>query len=399
MDIMSYLMGQNSAIKKGMKVEVVTELPDTGVANVIYLVPKEDTGDNDIFDEYLWVDDDWEHIGSTDIDLSNYYTKSEVVSLIQDSSIISVTSSLSLSTLNAVHIFSNAPIPKKTLSVVNTSTMFSHVLIYMTDVDGNIAIIDASGALYKSSTYHRSGIIFYKDGGITFSRFAVTTTFNGTLKISLDSDTQTSNNANKAYVDNITGALASLNTTDKTSLVNAINEVLAGSGGNSEAVKVLYLDDYSSSSNALDMSKFETGLYIILRKREGNTMYMKPRASASARGLQNATGFNNLTLLLYSSQLPEIYDSNARGFTIFQLNPNSFGYWVYTDYNTHFEAAWNTVVESVSVANNQTITGTKNFSTLPVSSVTPTFNNQLVNKQYVDDSIASAITDALGGSY
>ena len=78
MDMMSYLMGQNSAIKKGMHVEVVTELPTTGVSNVVYLVPKQDTGDNDIFDEYLWVDDDWEHIGSTDIDLSNYYTKGEV---------------------------------------------------------------------------------------------------------------------------------------------------------------------------------------------------------------------------------------------------------------------------------------------------------------------------------
>lgn len=197
------------------------------------------------------------------------------------------------------------------------------------------------------------------------------------------------NPATKKYVDDITGALTNLATTDKTSLVNAINEVLAGSGGDSEAVKVLYLDDYSSSSNALDMSKFETGLYIILRKREGNTMYMKPRASASARGLQNATGFNNLTLLLYSNQLPETYDSNARGLTIFQLNPNSFGYWVYTDYNTYFDAAWNSVVESVSVANNQTITGTKNFSTLPVSSVTPTFNNQLVNKQYVDDKLST----------
>ena len=39
------------------------------------------------------------------------------------------------------------------------------------------------------------------------------------------------------------------------------------------------------------------------------------------------------------------------------------------------------------------------FSVLPESSVTPTSNNQLANKKYVDDSIASAITDALGGSY
>ena len=71
MDMMSYLMGRNSGGGgKGAKIEVVTELPETGEANVIYLVPKQDTGDNDVFDEYLYVNDDWELIGSTAIDIS-----------------------------------------------------------------------------------------------------------------------------------------------------------------------------------------------------------------------------------------------------------------------------------------------------------------------------------------
>ena len=47
----------------------------------------------------------------------------------------------------------------------------------------------------------------------------------------------------------------------------------------------------------------------------------------------------------------------------------------------------------------QTIAGIKTFNNLPISSATPTQNNQFVNKKYVDDSIASAITDALSGSY
>ena len=80
MDMMSYLMGRNSGggSGKGAKIEVVTELPETGESNVIYLVPKQDTGDNNIFDEYIYVNNDWELIGNTDIDLSNYYTKSEI---------------------------------------------------------------------------------------------------------------------------------------------------------------------------------------------------------------------------------------------------------------------------------------------------------------------------------
>lgn len=75
MDVMSYLMGRNSGGSKGLKVEVVTELPDTGEEGILYLVPKDDTGESDIFDEWIWVEDDWEHIGSTDIDLSNYLAK------------------------------------------------------------------------------------------------------------------------------------------------------------------------------------------------------------------------------------------------------------------------------------------------------------------------------------
>lgn len=79
MDMMSYLMGKNSGGGgKGAKIEVVTELPEIGEANVIYLVPKQDEDENNVFDEYIWINDDWELIGTTDIDLSNYYTKSEV---------------------------------------------------------------------------------------------------------------------------------------------------------------------------------------------------------------------------------------------------------------------------------------------------------------------------------
>ena len=53
----------------------------------------------------------------------------------------------------------------------------------------------------------------------------------------------------------------------------------------------------------------------------------------------------------------------------------------------------------LTTAQNQTITGVKTFNSLPVSSVVPSTDTQLVNKKYVDDSIASAITDALGGNY
>ena len=58
-------------------IKVVEALPETGLSNFIYLVPKDDPGIENVYDEYVWTEDGWELIGSTEIDLSDYYTKTE----------------------------------------------------------------------------------------------------------------------------------------------------------------------------------------------------------------------------------------------------------------------------------------------------------------------------------
>lgn len=60
-------------------IKAVPVLPDAGVKGTIYLVPKTGSG-NDVHNEYIWIESksDYELIGSTDIDLSDYYTKQEV---------------------------------------------------------------------------------------------------------------------------------------------------------------------------------------------------------------------------------------------------------------------------------------------------------------------------------
>lgn len=59
-------------------VEVVQTLPTENIdTHTIYLVPKEaETNDN--YDEYIYINNSWEHIGSTNIDLTNYYNKNEI---------------------------------------------------------------------------------------------------------------------------------------------------------------------------------------------------------------------------------------------------------------------------------------------------------------------------------
>lgn len=60
-----------------LRIEVVNELPSTGETNVIYLVKKAGTNP-DVHDEYVYVEGNWEKIGNTEVDPSNYYTKDQV---------------------------------------------------------------------------------------------------------------------------------------------------------------------------------------------------------------------------------------------------------------------------------------------------------------------------------
>ncbi len=61
----------------GIRFEAVDALPDAGEANVIYLVPNNKTGNN-VKDEYMWIDGKWELLGSTAVDLTGYWAKSEL---------------------------------------------------------------------------------------------------------------------------------------------------------------------------------------------------------------------------------------------------------------------------------------------------------------------------------
>lgn len=60
--------------------KVVEDLPDSGDAGVIYLVAHAH-GEQDNYDEYIYTNNAWEKIGNTDIDLSNYATKTEIADM------------------------------------------------------------------------------------------------------------------------------------------------------------------------------------------------------------------------------------------------------------------------------------------------------------------------------
>ncbi len=66
-------------------IEVVQTLPTEDISDTtIYLVPAEDPEVGNYYEEYIHVNDSWELVGTTAVDLSAYYTKLEVDGLLAD---------------------------------------------------------------------------------------------------------------------------------------------------------------------------------------------------------------------------------------------------------------------------------------------------------------------------
>lgn len=69
----------------GVEFEVVQSLPQSGEKGTIYLVSNSGSGQN-TYDEYIWVEPTggtahFEKIGSTDVDLSGYWAKTELTAI------------------------------------------------------------------------------------------------------------------------------------------------------------------------------------------------------------------------------------------------------------------------------------------------------------------------------
>ncbi|MBO7462060.1 MAG: hypothetical protein J6T96_05645 [Bacteroidales bacterium] len=68
------LIGQITTITP----RVVSSLPEVGEVNVLYIVPNNSSEQNDSHDEYLYIENNWELVGHTGVDLTGYATESWV---------------------------------------------------------------------------------------------------------------------------------------------------------------------------------------------------------------------------------------------------------------------------------------------------------------------------------
>lgn len=68
-----------SSISAGLSTEIVTELPDAATEDIslstIYLLR---VGDSNVYTQYMWISKEWANLGTTAVNLDNYYIKSEI---------------------------------------------------------------------------------------------------------------------------------------------------------------------------------------------------------------------------------------------------------------------------------------------------------------------------------
>ena len=87
MDVVTLVIAKKYTDKKiaesgieGLQIIIVDELPTTGLANTIYLLPRSGTAPQDSYDEYIYTNNAWERIGSTAIDLTDYWNTDKATS-------------------------------------------------------------------------------------------------------------------------------------------------------------------------------------------------------------------------------------------------------------------------------------------------------------------------------
>ena len=164
--------------------QIVTTLPSSGSPSVIYLVPKTTSGTQNAYDEYMWINNAWENIGATTIDLSNYYNKSQTYSRTEvngflnakanqssldttNASITNLTSRVSTLETNIQNIsftaLKNNPITvtENTSSFSTNIVKFTNNAFLITTANGQSSIqYDSNGGLYL---YSASGIKIAND--------------------------------------------------------------------------------------------------------------------------------------------------------------------------------------------------------------------------------------------
>lgn len=128
-------------IKLKGRVDSISDLPTDAEIGWLYFVGTIETADKE---EYVYTEDEaWEHIGASDVNLSDYYTKSEVDTELGDkadsSELASHTSNSDIHVTAADKTAWNSKVKSVTAAAINTASP-SQVTISAVNTNGNVVI-------------------------------------------------------------------------------------------------------------------------------------------------------------------------------------------------------------------------------------------------------------------
>lgn len=185
-------------------VEVVSSLPATGEERTIYLVPKSGGSSPNVRDEYMWINNAWELIGDTDVDLTNYYTKTETDNLLDDKQ----------DTLTAgsnIQIAQDGTISATdTTYTAGTNVTITNGVISATDTTYNVATTTTDGLMSSADKSKLDGLTNYTAGqNITITNGEISAT-DTTYDPATTSTNGLMSSADKTKLDGITWTKAGL---------------------------------------------------------------------------------------------------------------------------------------------------------------------------------------------
>ena len=382
-------------IPGSVKMQIVEALPETGADDTIYLIAKTSPEDQNVYDEYIYTNSNWERIGDTSINLDNYYTKEEADVLINSKSTIykwdgkdSNTTESNLTLFqNALEDIKKGCTPLISVDYYN-NTVFDYekgVILAFPDLS-NKNLATYTGSIYLYGPRHHYLI---EDNKYTTKLNLRYNQANAEIKVTNGVVTEVSkivyNSGSTVYGPNV---LQCGNVAEFTPISDYnpatkkyVDDAVANAGSNGATVTYI---EYASSDNPFVFEEHEPGIYVFGKKPKAKTK------TSDTATTQISTADN--TIYYLRKPLADDPDNTLIGiFT--HMDSSQYKIVTSSSYACGFNFVlddWGHFVSTTQV--DQTIYGTKTFANLPKlgTEVTPTNDLQLVTKKYVDDSVANA---------
>ena len=362
-----------------VSLEAVNELPATGEPNVIYLVPSANPQTTNAKDEYIYINNAWEQIGTTAVDLSNYYTKSEV--------------------------------DNKVITTLTENTTLTRYGVYKvaTDINKGIRVTGITTGSYYTIPLYGEGVLIYagnKDYSQTAWRdvfFYFCTAWNEPMIYYWNDSTR------KEF--QLSNYLAKNNTTSYTpsgdynpATKKYVDDAVAGAGGGIDPAELLKRGIYVRCDSQLNTSSTTSLSAAAIAELQAG-LQAAYDAGLSTVDITLAFKTNNSSTLGYMTY--QVYGLRLHSSVHIIGKPTSMHYLDFnSDTTTYADAApirkfelvisatWSGDTITVTAAQYRLVQKNLLFSD-NVYAYTPTGNYNPATKKYVDDSIASAIPTGL----